>query len=73
MLFAIVSLAAFFCLAVVSIVGLAFIVLGARACIQRQVLYGLAGIVLGLTTVGLVWVMIAMVAGPMKELLPPQT
>jgi len=72
MLFVVVSLAAFFCLAVVSLVGLAFIALGARACLQRQPAYGLAGIVLGLTTVVLVWAMIAMVAVPIKEILPPQ-
>jgi hypothetical protein len=72
MLFVVVSLAAFFCLAVVSLVGLAFIALGARACLQRQPGYGLAGIVLGLTTVVLVWAMIAMVAVPIKEILPPQ-
>ncbi len=73
MLFVVVSLAAFFCLAVVSLVGLAFIALGARACLQRQPAYGMAGIVLGLTTVVLAWAMIAMVAGPMKGMLPPQT
>jgi hypothetical protein len=72
MLFVLVPLAAFFCLAVVSLVGLAFVALGLRACLQRQPAYGLAGIVLGLTTAVLVWAMIAMVAVPIKEILPPQ-
>ena len=70
-LYVVVSLAAFLCLGVVTLVGLAFLGLGVWACIRRQILYGLAGIVLGLITVGLTWAMIGMIAGPMKDLKPP--
>jgi hypothetical protein len=70
-LYVVVSLGAFLCLGMVSLVGLAFLGLGVWACIRRQILYGLAGIVLGLITVGLIWALIVMVAGPLKDLKPP--
>ena len=71
MLYVVVSLGAFLCLGVVTVVGLAFIGLGLWACIRRQFVYGLAGIVLGLATVALIWALIVMIAGPMKDLKPP--